>query len=126
MMKLPANTKVNPNTKRSVIPIKRSEANTLEKGHYHMYSLCTSPTSVDSPVYKLAILFFDNGLAEEWIKFWRNLEAVLKGQNVTSGPAKYAVAKTLLKGDALMIFAAAETSYNTVSVGNFEICLEIF
>ena len=49
-----------------------------------------------------------------------NLEAILKGQNITSVPAKYAVAKTLLKGDVLTVFEAAETPYNTFTVVNFE------
>eukprot|EP00957_Ditylum_brightwellii_P114191 8705906-Ditylum_brightwellii.AAC.1 len=30
------------------------------------------------------------GTPEEWIKFRRGLAAVLKGQNVTQGPASYA------------------------------------
>ena len=99
MMKLAANTKVNPDTKREVIPLEMKEYKILEKVHYHTYKLCTIPTSVDSPVYELAVPFFDSGLEEEWIKFLRNLEAILKDQNVTFGPAKYAVAKTLLKGE---------------------------
>ena len=70
-----------------------------------MYKLFTSPT----PVYNLAVPFLDNGSVEQWINFWKNLEVVLKGQNVTSGPANYAVAKTLLKGEALKSFEAAES-----------------
>ena len=68
--------------------------------------------------------FFDSGSAEQWINLQKNLKAVLKGQNVTSGPAKYAVAKTLLKGDALTVFKASETSYSTVTLVNFERCLD--
>ena len=67
MMKFAANIKVNPDTKQAFIHMKRLEANTLEKSQYHKYKLCISPTRVDSPVYKLAVPFFDNGLAEEWI-----------------------------------------------------------
>ena len=89
-----------------------------------MYKIFTIPMSVDSPVYKLAVPFFDRGLAEKLIKFWRNLEAVLKGQNVSSGPAKYAVAKTFLKGGALTVFEASETAYTTVTVANFDKCLD--
>eukprot|EP00957_Ditylum_brightwellii_P201091 15324015-Ditylum_brightwellii.AAC.1 len=75
-----------------------------------MYKLRTTPADPDSPIYELSISFFNKGLPEEWIKFWRRLQAVLKGQNVTQGPASYAVAKTLLKGDALMVFKQAETA----------------
>ena len=56
-----------------------------------------------SPVYKLAVPFFDRRSLEQWIKFRKNLEAVLKGHNITSGPTNYAVTKTLLKGDTLMV-----------------------
>eukprot|EP00957_Ditylum_brightwellii_P077149 5863433-Ditylum_brightwellii.AAC.1 len=48
------------------------------------------------------------GTPEEWIKFQRGLSLVLKGQNVTQGPASSAVAKTLLKGDALTVIKQAE------------------
>ncbi len=89
-----------------------------------MYKLCTIPMSANSPVYKLAVPFFNNGSAEQRIKFWKNLEVVLKGQNVTSEPSKYTVAKTLLKGDALTVFETAETSYGTVTLVNFEKCFD--
>ena len=123
-MKLAANKKVNPNTKRAVITLKRPESKTLEKGQCYTYKRCTSPTSVDSPVYKLVVPFFDKGQAEEWIKFRRNLEAVLKGQNVTSEPDKYAIVKTLLKGYALMLFKTAETAYMIFTVEIFDKCLD--
>ena len=44
----------------------------------------------------------------------------MKGQNITSGPANYAVAKTLLKGDVLMVFEASETFYGAVTLDNLE------
>eukprot|EP00957_Ditylum_brightwellii_P030699 2326151-Ditylum_brightwellii.AAC.1 len=65
-----------------------------------MCKLCTTPADANSPTYKLFITFFDEGVPKEWIKFWCGLQAVLKGQNVTQGPPSYAVAKTLLKGNA--------------------------
>ena len=48
----------------------------------------------------------------------------LEGENVAYGSANYAVSKTLLKGDALTVFEAAETSYGTVTLVNFEKCLD--
>ena len=110
--------------KQAVIPFERPEAKTLETVQCHVYKLWTSPTNADSPVYKLTVLFFESRSLEQGIKFWKNLEAVLKGQNVTSGPAKYAVFKSLLKGDALTIFKAAKTSYGSVTLVNFEKCLD--
>eukprot|EP00957_Ditylum_brightwellii_P000999 79855-Ditylum_brightwellii.AAC.1 len=63
-------------------------------------------------------------MPEEWIKFWCGLQAVLKGQNMTQGPASYAVAKTLLKSDALMVFKEAETTHRNQTVPHFELCLD--
>eukprot|EP00957_Ditylum_brightwellii_P071601 5443714-Ditylum_brightwellii.AAC.1 len=63
-------------------------------------------------------------MPEEWIKFRRGLQAVLKGQNVTQGPASYAVAKMLLKGNALMVFNLAETTHKNQMVPHFELCLD--
>eukprot|EP00957_Ditylum_brightwellii_P153608 11690029-Ditylum_brightwellii.AAC.1 len=83
----------NPDVKRAVIALTRPAPKTLERSQYHTYRLRTTPAETDSPTYELAIPFFDKGTPEEWIKFWRGLQAVLKGQNVTQGPASYAVAK---------------------------------
>eukprot|EP00957_Ditylum_brightwellii_P158116 12035310-Ditylum_brightwellii.AAC.1 len=91
----------NPNVKQAVIVFTRPTPRNLECGQVHTYKLCTTPVDTDSPTYELSIPFFDKGLPKEWIKFRRGLQAVLKGQNVLQGPASYAVAKTLLKGDAL-------------------------
>eukprot|EP00957_Ditylum_brightwellii_P009922 748513-Ditylum_brightwellii.AAC.1 len=65
-----------------------------------MYKLRTTPADTTSPIYKISVLFFNDVTPEEWIKFWRRLQAMLKQQNITQGPASYAVAKTLLKGNA--------------------------
>eukprot|EP00957_Ditylum_brightwellii_P067347 5112141-Ditylum_brightwellii.AAC.1 len=82
------------------------------------------PSRHQPPTYKLSIPFFDEGSPKEWIKFWRGLQAVLKGQNMTQGPASYAVAKTLLKGDTLMVFEQAETSHRNQTAPHFELCLD--
>eukprot|EP00957_Ditylum_brightwellii_P159908 12171817-Ditylum_brightwellii.AAC.1 len=64
------------------------------------------------------------GTPEEWIKFQRGLSAVLKGQNVTQGPPSYAVANTLLKGNALMVFEQAEIAHRNQTVPHFNLCLD--
>eukprot|EP00957_Ditylum_brightwellii_P207490 15353220-Ditylum_brightwellii.AAC.1 len=80
----------NPDVKRAVILFMRPTPRNLERGQFHMYKLRTTPAVTDSPTYKLSVPFFDEGSSEEWIKFQRGLQAVLKGQNVTQGPASYA------------------------------------
>ena len=114
----------NPDVKRAVILFTRPTPRTLERGTYHMYKLRTDPADPDSLTYELSIPFFTKESPEEWIKFRRGLKAVLKGQNVTQGPASYAVAKTLLKGDALMVFEQAEIAHGNQTVPHFELCLD--
>eukprot|EP00957_Ditylum_brightwellii_P079477 6044064-Ditylum_brightwellii.AAC.1 len=59
----------------------RPQARQLERGQYHTYKLHTTPADATSPIYKF------------------------------SGPPSYAVAKTLLKGDALTVFEQAEINH---------------
>eukprot|EP00957_Ditylum_brightwellii_P187654 14289737-Ditylum_brightwellii.AAC.1 len=40
------------------------------------------------------------------------------------GPASYAVAKILLKGDALMVFEQSEIPHRNQTVPHFELCLD--
>ena len=49
---------------------------------------------------------------------------MLKGQNVTQGPASYPVTKTLLKGDALTVFEQAEIAGGNQTVPHFNKCLD--
>eukprot|EP00957_Ditylum_brightwellii_P149893 11416119-Ditylum_brightwellii.AAC.1 len=91
----------NPDVKQAIIPFPRPEPRNLEKGQSHTYKLHTTPADAILPVYELSVPFFDDGTPEEWIKFRRGLSALLKDQNIMQGQASYAVAKMLLKGDAL-------------------------
>eukprot|EP00957_Ditylum_brightwellii_P120010 9158316-Ditylum_brightwellii.AAC.1 len=77
----------NPDVKRAIILFARPTLRTLERGTYHTYKLYTDPSDPDSPTYELSIPFFTKESPEEWIKFRHGLKAVLKGQNVTQGPA---------------------------------------
>eukprot|EP00957_Ditylum_brightwellii_P022292 1682189-Ditylum_brightwellii.AAC.1 len=65
----------NPDVKQAVIALTRPTTETLERSQYHTYRLRTTPADTDSPTYKLAILFFDEGRPEEWIKFRHGLKA---------------------------------------------------
>eukprot|EP00957_Ditylum_brightwellii_P031340 2375596-Ditylum_brightwellii.AAC.1 len=87
--------------KWAIILFLRPTSRQLERGKFHTYKLRIIPADATSPVYKLSVPFFDKGTPEEWIKFRCGLAVVLKGQNVTQGPASYALAKTLLKGNVL-------------------------
>eukprot|EP00957_Ditylum_brightwellii_P030070 2276365-Ditylum_brightwellii.AAC.1 len=91
-----------------IILFPRPDPRNLERSQFHTYKLRTTPVDATLPVYKLSVPFFNKETPEEWIKFQSGLAAVLKGQNITQGPASYAVAKMLLKGDTLTVFKQAE------------------
>eukprot|EP00957_Ditylum_brightwellii_P103328 7874708-Ditylum_brightwellii.AAC.1 len=93
-------------------------------GERPAYKLRTTPADATLPIYKLSIPFFDEGAPEEWIKFLRGLAAVLKGQNVTQGLASYAVANTLLKGNALTVFKQVKITCENQTVPHFDQCLD--
>eukprot|EP00957_Ditylum_brightwellii_P115279 8790537-Ditylum_brightwellii.AAC.1 len=114
----------NPNVKQAVIPFPRPATRQLKRGQFHAYKLRTTPAGTTSPIYELSISFFDDGTPEEWIKFQRGLATVLKGQNITQGPANYVVAKTLLKGDAWTVFEQSESAHGNQTVPHFELCLD--
>eukprot|EP00957_Ditylum_brightwellii_P091475 6965438-Ditylum_brightwellii.AAC.1 len=121
---LTASKRTNLDVKQAIIPIPRPELRNLERGQFHTYTLRTTPADATLPVYELSVPFFDEETPEEWIKFRRGLAAVLNGQNVTLGPASYAVAMTLLKGDALTVFEQAEIAGGNQTVPHFNKCLD--
>lgn len=107
------------------IPLQRGEKPTLVKGEYLAYKLRNDPTNESSLTYELTVPFFSTGTCEEWLKFRANVERVLIGQHVTTGPAKFAVARRLLTGDALSVFnAALEESGLTETNTTYELCMD--
>eukprot|EP00957_Ditylum_brightwellii_P107064 8169013-Ditylum_brightwellii.AAC.1 len=124
MKEVPPNKQSNPNVKRAVVAFQQPKTRQLEQRQYHTYKLCTTPADTTLPIYKLSIPFFNEGIPEECIKFQRGLQVVLKVQNITQGPASYAVAKTLLKGNALMVFEQANIYHGNQTVPQFKLCLD--
>eukprot|EP00957_Ditylum_brightwellii_P145641 11089131-Ditylum_brightwellii.AAC.1 len=109
MKTAPISKQSSPNVKQAVIAFQRPSPRQLERSQYHMYKLLTTPADTTSPIYKFSVPFFDEGTPEEWIKLQRRLQAVLKGQNAMQGPPSYAVVKTLLKGNTLMVLNRQKT-----------------
>eukprot|EP00957_Ditylum_brightwellii_P187382 14271275-Ditylum_brightwellii.AAC.1 len=119
-----SNQQSNPDVKRAVIAFPRPAPRQLERGQFHTYKLHTTLADATSHIYELSIPFFDKGTPEKLIKFQCGLQTVLKGKNITQGPASYAVAKTLLKGDALTVFEQAEIARGNQTMPNFDLCLD--
>eukprot|EP00957_Ditylum_brightwellii_P170107 12948001-Ditylum_brightwellii.AAC.1 len=124
MKTAPPNKQSKPNVKQAVIAFQQHPPRQLKHRQYHAYKLRTTPADATLPIYKLFVPFFSEGTLEEWIKSWRGIQVVLKGQNVEQGLASYAVSKTLLKGDAFMVFEQAESDHGNQTVPHFELCLD--
>eukprot|EP00957_Ditylum_brightwellii_P203060 15333068-Ditylum_brightwellii.AAC.1 len=56
------------------------------------------------PMYDLAMLFYNTGLLDEWLKYWQNLQAVITRQNVTDAHSMYTITKSILREEALTAF----------------------
>ncbi len=105
------------------IPLTRPKAKELIKGQYESMKLRTVPTDVNSPTYELTIVYFSSGMPEEWLMFRKSLTKVIVGQNLTTGPGKYALVRRVLTGDALAAFEAAATKHGNITNDNFNACM---
>jgi hypothetical protein len=72
-----------------------------ESGTYLSLKLAAIPGNNDSPTYSMSVRYFDNGTPEEWLMFQKALSKVLIGQNITTGPPTYGMARRLMEGAAL-------------------------
>jgi hypothetical protein len=106
------------------IPLIRPEAGTIKKTECLTLKLRSDPAVADSQTYELTVKFFSTGTPEEWLIFRRDLARVLTGQNITSGPAKYAMARRLLLGDTLATFNKAAQEKGAETDVNFESVLD--
>ena len=62
-----------------LIPFERPEARELEKDQYLALKLKSVPGSASSYEYTLNVPYFQAGMAEEFIKFLKNLDRVFVG-----------------------------------------------
>ena len=76
----------------------------LAKDQYLALKLKSVPGQATSAEYTLNVPYFQSGTPEEWLKFLQNLDRVFVGQNLTTGPNKFSMARRLLAGDSLSHF----------------------
>eukprot|EP00957_Ditylum_brightwellii_P030282 2293278-Ditylum_brightwellii.AAC.1 len=55
----------NPDVKQVVIAFPSPTPRQLECRQFHTYKLYTTPTDTTSPIYKISVPFFDEGISEE-------------------------------------------------------------
>jgi hypothetical protein len=82
------------------IPLERPERQALEDGNYVSFKLCAGPVDPQSQLYSLRVPYYSTGTPEQWIIFRKNLDKVLIGQNITTGPPTYEMTSHILEGAA--------------------------
>lgn len=106
------------------IPLERPERQVLEDGNYVSFKLRAVPLDTESQLYSLSVPYFSTGTPESWILFRKNLDKVLVGQNVTTGPPTYAMARRVLEGAALARFEASVVDRGTETLEHFALVIE--
>ena len=84
------------------IPLERPDPKELGKSSYIELKLRSVPENVDSALYTLTVPYFRSGTSEEWFLFTKSLFRVIEGQQLTTGPSRYSMARRLLQGDPLL------------------------
>lgn len=107
-----------------VIPYERPVKKQLKKDEFLTYKLQSDPENSESPTYELTVPFFGTGTPEELLIFLRDIRKVIIGQNLHTGPTKYALLRRCLTGDALAAFDRAAQKNGEESNENFESSLK--
>ena len=108
----------------AVIPLERPPKREFEKGDCETLRLYTDPANTESASYDIVIPYYGSGTPEEFLKFQADLKKVFTGQNLTTGPKRFIMARRLLKGDALATFNAAAEKQTSETVDSFEACMK--
>jgi hypothetical protein len=88
------------------------------------FKLHSNPTDKDSQLYELRARSFANGTPEQFILWKRDMNKVIKGQNVTRPSDMYEIAQRVLYEDALAIFNKEALTLVQEDEENFQKCLK--
>ena len=86
------------------IPLIKEEEKAYAKGSYTTLKLRSNPAEENSPIYEIQVPYFKSGTCEQYLEFMDKVQAVIIGQNLTTGPQRVAFMRTVLKGDAYTYF----------------------
>jgi hypothetical protein len=106
------------------IPLDRPERQVLKEGNYVSFKLRAVPTDPESQVYSLSVPYYNSGTPESWILFRKNLDKILIGQNITTGPPTYAMKRRILEGASLAKFEDSTATRGTETLEHFTQVLE--
>ena len=101
----PNETSRNFNARIPPIKLIRDDEKEYAKGSYVTMKLRSVPNEEHSPTHEIQVPYFKGGTCEQFLEFIDKTQAVIVGQNITTGPQKVAFMRTVLKGDALAHFA---------------------
>ena len=101
------------------IPFERPEPKKYSKENTVVFKNRSNPGDVDSTTYDVTVPIFKEGTTEELIDWKKKVDQVLVGQNITTGPQKYALMHRVLDGDALAAFNNAATQLGNETNPNF-------
>ena len=113
------NGKVNIN-QIPVIPLEHTMIHNKKDVKYIAYTCHNRPGDSNSSKYVIKVLVYDFGHPEEWINFVKLINKCLVGQNITTGPAMYAVVQRVLEGDAKAQFNLQTAAHRNQTVINFK------
>jgi hypothetical protein len=103
-------------------PIQLQRPRRLEwnSGTYLSLKLLAVPGNNNSPTYSMSVRYFDNGTPEEWLMFRKALSKVMIGQNITTGPSTYGMARRLMEGAALSKFDESALLHGAETLIHYE------
>jgi hypothetical protein len=86
------------------IPFQVLERSAIDKGSTHKMELRVNPADVNSETYRTEVQLFSHGPPEAWFQFVRDYKKVEAGQQLNTGPMRFATMRNLLFGEALRVF----------------------
>ena len=93
------------------IPLIKEEEKAYATGSYTTLKLRSNPAEDNSPIYEIQVPYFKSGTCEQYLEFMDKVQAVIIGQNLTTGPQRVAFMRTVLKGDAYTYFNQYFTTF---------------
>ena len=109
-------------SRRTVVPpisLERPDKKELGKDQQLTFKLRSNPGVASSPTYDHTVPYYNTGTCEEWVSTLRAILRVADGQNMTNGPARFALARRILLGDALAAFNEAALLHGAETVDTF-------
>ena len=107
------------------ISMERPSTKVYSKTDSLTFKLKSTPEEEGSSTYELTVPFFSTGTPEEVLLFFRGVEQVFVGQNITEARDKFNMMERLLQGDALanwkQMLAHIEEEHRTTHI-SFTLC----